>query len=215
MKNTHRRWVNRPTVARSCRQLWTPRLNPDVQNAYVMQTAQGDRAAPCWARRQPQPAWHDPRSPWAIQPSHCSTGSASHVVLAITYGRDGDGFVFPVLDGLCHHWIPPVVKNAAKIQCIPGLGGDLKPTRPQKWAVGCGREKPEAGGGGEDVCSRACRTQTEVILSCHKPENDSKANPTYFTLAVKKGAAQAEVWWVQAEMNNIFNAFDNENIQPA
>lgn len=59
----------------------------------------------------------------------------------------------------------------------------------------------------------ACRTQTEVILSCH--ENSSKANPTYFTLAVKRRAAQEEVWQVQAEMNNIFNAFDNKNIQPA
>lgn len=37
----------------------------------------------------------------------------------------------------------------------------------------------------------ACRTQTEVILSCH--ENGSKANPTYFTLAVKGSSGRSLV----------------------
>lgn len=44
-------------------------------------------------------------------------------------------------------------KNPAITQHIPSPGGDLKPTHPWEWAMGCGREEPEGGGG--DVCSRA------------------------------------------------------------
>lgn len=213
MKNTHRRWVNRPRAASSCRQLWMPRLNPDVQNAYVMQTAQGDQAAPCWVHRQLQPSWHNPHSLRAIQPS-CSPRGL-HVPCHAGYNlweRQGwfcipsaGGFMSPLNstsgEKSCHNTAHPQSRRGSEAHTSLGMGHGMWKGRTRGWWWWwCLQQSCLLAGRRLKWSSLAMRTATKQ---------------TQHTSLLQWRAAQEEVWWVQAEMNNIFNAFDNKNIQLA
>lgn len=140
------------------RQLLQAALNAQIKSQCTecLCNADGTRRPGCsLLGSQAAASWHKPHSPRAIQPS-CSPRGL-HVPCHAGYNlweRQG-WFCIPSAGGFMSLLNSTSGKNPAITQHIPSPGGDLKPTHPWEWAMGCGREEPEGGGGGGDVCSRA------------------------------------------------------------